>query len=324
MFLRILKSNPLIALVFPPLVAVLIWGAMFITHQAVISRSGMPMFDVLCGWLVKTPLLALLVGIAMLLLQAFVWNAFINKESLLKQSSYFPVLFYILLFSCRPLQIGFYPALVSSMFLILSLKRLSESYKKEKALSEAFDAGIFIGIASLIYLPVSVFLLFLWIALLTIRSIVWREFVVSFIGFILPFGFALAYYSIFLSPEDFWYDKLLAVASGYKNSFVLPWPEIFLWCVLGVISLISLFVFLGRVADNVVKNQKIWALMVWFLGFAIITVVISPQKDGRALSLLGVPLSFIFSNYFLRARSKWIPEFLFLLILAAIAINIFY
>jgi hypothetical protein len=322
--LRILRSNPLISLVFPVLLAIGIWCGTYIIHGNVLVKSSMPMFDVFWGWLFKMPVITVFTGFAILILEAFTWNTFINRESLLKQSSNLPALFFIILSSCRPMQIGFYPSLLASLFLILAIRRLAESYKKEKALSEAFDSGFLIGIAALFYLPASVFLIFLWIALLSIRSIVWREWIVSFIGFALPILFALVYYSVFLSPEDFWYDKLIRVIGIYKPMLTFSWRQVFILSTLGIIGVVSLLLFLRKIQDNVVKNQKIWTLMIWFASFAIIASIFSPQKDSRSFSLLAIPGSFIFSNYFLRAKSGWLTELLFLILLAAIAVNIFY
>jgi len=282
------------------------------------------MFNVFFGWLLHLPLAAVLFAFALVVFEAYLWNTFINKQSLLKQSSYFTATFYLLLFSCRPVLVSLYPSLLSSLFLILAFRSLAESYKKEKALGDAFNAGIFTGIASLIYFPSSVFIVFLWIGLLTIRSLVWREWVISVIGFILPFGFTLAYYSVFYTPENFWYENLIAPISEYHKPQVPGWQQVFLLSAMAGAGLICMFYFLGKISDNGVKNQKISALMVWFVVFAVGSIILSPQKDARSFMLLALPLSFILANYFARTKWKIIPEFLFMLLLAVIVINIFF
>lgn len=324
MLLRVLKSNPLISLVLPVLLAVAVWFSVFAIHGGVQVKSGIPMFEVLFGWLLKLPIVSIIVAFALLAFEAFTWNTFINTQGLLKQSSYFTATLYLLLYSCRPILVNFYPSLLAALFLILALKRLAESYKKEKALSEAFDAGIFIGIASLLYFPLTIFLIFLWIGLLTMRSLIWREWVVSLIGFILPFGFALGYYSVFYSPENFWYEKLLAPLGNYHKPPYPGWEAIFLVVTLVLTFIISIFFYLKKFSDNIVKNQKISALIIWFACFSGASVLLSPERDGRAFSLLAMPLSFIYSNYFVRTKARFIPELLFMALLAAIVINIFF
>lgn len=324
MFLKIIKSNSIISLALPAVFALAIWGSMYFLNGYVHEKTGVPFFNVIFGWFGRAPLFAVIMGLGILLLEAYMWNGFINKQGLLKQTNYFPAVFYIFLCSCRPVLISVYPTLIASLFLILAFKRLAGSYKKENALSEAFDAGIFIGIASLLYFPVAIFVVFLWIGLLTIRSLIWREWVVSLIGFVLPFGFVLAYYSVFYSPETFWFDNLVSAVGKHPATPVLAWQQIALAGALGIIILISFFVFLTHFSDNIVKNQKLSALMVWFACFSAATVIISPERDARSLTLLALPLSFIFSRYFLRAKSRVFPQLLFILLLAAIVINIFF
>jgi hypothetical protein len=324
MLLRVFKSNPLISLVLPVALAVAVWVSVYAVHGEMHLKSGIPMFEVLFGWLLKMPVASVIAAFAVLAFEAFLWNAFINKQGLLKQSSYFTATIYLLLYSSRPVLIGFYPSLLAALFLMLALKRLAESYKKEKALSEAFDAGVFIGIASLLYFPLTIFIVFLWIGLLTMRSIVWREWVVSLIGFLLPFGFMLGYYSVFYSPEHFWYEKLLAPLGNYHKPPFPGWEAITLVITLILTFLVCIFFYLKKISDNVVKNQKISALMVWFACFSGASVLLSPERDGRAFSLLAIPLSFIYSNYFVRTKSRFFPELLFMALLAAIVINIFF
>jgi hypothetical protein len=324
MLLRILKSNPLVSLVLPVLLAVTVWVSVYAAHGSEQLKTGIPMFETVFSWLIKMPLVSVIVAFALLVLEAFMWNTFVNAHGLLKQSSYFTATLFLLLYSCRPILVSFYPSLVAAMFLILALKRLAESYKKEKALSEAFDAGIFIGIASLLYFPFAVFIVFLWIGLLTMRSLVWREWVLSLIGFMLPFGFALGYYSVFYSPEHFWYEKLLAPLTNYHKPPFPGWEAIFLITTLIVTFIITIFFYLKKFSDNVVKNQKISALIVWFACFSGASVLLSPERDGRAFSLLAMPLSFIYANYFVRTKSRFIPELLFIALLGAIVINIFF
>jgi len=282
------------------------------------------MFQVFFRWLLNLPTLATLLGLCLLISQAYLWNTFINKQSLLKQSSYFTAVFYLLLYSSRPILVSFYPSMFASLFLILAMRSLAESYKKERALAEAFDAGIFIGIASLLYFPLIIFIVFLWIGLLTMRSIVWREWVVSLVGFLLPFGFALGYYAVFFTPEKFWYEKLIAATAHYYKPAPLHWQTAVLLGVVALTGIICFFFFIQKMSDNIVKNQKISALMIWFCCFSVGAIILSPQKDARAYTLLVMPCSFVFANYFVRAKSKFFPELLFILLMGAIVINIFF
>jgi hypothetical protein len=325
MILRILRSNPIFLLAFTIIIGVGIWVWIGLAPLKSIDYVwNMPFFNGFWAWIGQFRLLSAIFGVVLLLTEAFVWNAFVNSNTLLKQSSYFPAFFFILLASCRTSLISLYPTLFACLFLVLAMRRLAASYKKDKALSEVFDAGLFIGIASLFYIPLVVFVLFLWIAILTIRSLIWREWVAALIGFIIPFGFALAYHYLFLTPQIFWHDELSIVESNYRKSWSFNWEEWFMLLAVIGISIASFWLFVNKMSDNVVKAQKIWALMLWFVFFALVSVFISPQRDARSLVILALPVSFIFSNYFLKAKSSIWPEFLFLCLVVTIGLSLFF
>jgi hypothetical protein len=323
MFVRILKSNPILLLALSIAMCFGIWLWVFLTRYAPYS-GNMPVFNSVWGWAINVKTFSAGLGLALILAHAFMWNAVINKNTLLKQSSNFPAFFFILLASCRPCLIGLYPSLFASFFLMLAVRRLAGSYKKEKALSEVFDAGLFIGIASLFYLPVAVFLVFLWITILIIRSLLWREWVVALVGFALPFGFSLAYHYLFFTPEAFWYNKLVMTIGNYRKHWSFDWHEWLLMLTIGPLCIASFLLFVNKMADNVVKTQKMWSLMLWFTFFAAASVVISPQRDARSLVIFAMPVSFVFSNYFLKSKSPVWTEFLFLCLLITVGLNLFF
>ena len=264
-------------------------------------------------------------GFALLLLQAFLWTSIINRHALLKQASYLPTFFYILLCSSRHSLVCFYPSMVASLFLIIAVGRLAESYKKEKALSELFDAGLFIGIAALIYVPAIVFILFLRVAVLVIRSLNWRDWIVSLIGFALPFVFALGYFAVFYTPEHFWYERMMLALGDYKTlGLSMPWKNILMFSCIIIVAMVAMWFFANRISDNVLKAQKLSTLMVWFVFFGIVAMLFSPDKSARSFTILAAPFSLIFSNYFLKARSKILPEFLFLLFIFIVTISVIF
>ncbi len=285
--------------------------------------TGEPFFDLCLGWLQKVQMVSVAAGFLLLAAEAYIWNRFINSQTLLNQTSNLPALFYILLLSLRPIQIGFYPALVASFFLILAITRLSESSFKEKALSESFDAGFFTGMATLFYFPSSVFLIFLWVSLLLLRSVVWREMVVSLIGFTIPALLTLACYNILFRGDNLYIPyRMFRTIWEYRFPLHYSWKHTLLTAVLGITGLVTIIFFVRGIANNVVKKRKIWSLMLWFSTFGLAAGIIAPHKDAGAFSSLAIPCSFIFSNYFLKSKSRWLPDLLFILLALSAGINI--
>jgi len=140
MLLRIFKNSPLASLILGIGLTIILWVLTVVLRPGEITRSYTditllaPFFD----WIHSFPLVKEILGFAILIIEAAIWNNRIEKHALLKQTTYFPFFFMVLLLSCRPSLVGFYPALAASLFLILSLDKLISSYKKESALSEIF------------------------------------------------------------------------------------------------------------------------------------------------------------------------------------------
>ncbi len=324
MLLKIFKNNPLLLLVFGIGLSVILWSVTImkpgeITHPYTDITLLAPFFDHIHSF----PLVKEILGFAILLLEAALWNTIINRHSLLRQSTYFPFFFMLLLLSCRASLAGFYPALISSLFLILAINKLISSYKNEKALSEVFDSGLLVGIATLFYIPSIVFLLLLWIGLFTIRTINLREWTCSVIGFLLPFLFTYTYNLIFY-PDYPWYNKIMSEFSYHHPHLSFTWEQIIIMIILSVTALCSLWFFINKATENVLKTQKFWVLMVWYIVIGMGSVAICPVKDSRAFSILALPGSFVLSVYFLKTKARLLPEILFLSLLGGIIISMFF
>jgi len=324
MLLKIFKANPLLLLVSGIAFCALLWAASFLhPNETMYSYTDVTLLSPVFEKVSNFPLIKGILGLAVLLLIAGVWNRIVNKHSLLKQSTYFPFFFMLILLSCRPSLISFYPALAASLFLILFLDRMISSYKKERATSNIFDSGLFIGIATLFYIPSILFLIVLWVSIFTIRTVNGRELLGSLIGFLIPFLFAFTYHLVF-SPTYHWYNKIAGQFVYHKIHFSFSWEQITIIIIMLLAAAASVWFFVNKVGDNILKTQKFWNLLIWFMLISVASMLLSPVKDSRAFAILAIPGSFVLSAYFLRARAKLFPELLFLSLLAAVIVSMFF
>ena len=277
-----------------------------------------PLFDKIPDVRIVRILLALVI----ILIEAALWNTIINRQSLLKQSTYFPLFFFLLFSSCRPSMFTFYPSLVASFFLILSISRLINSYQKDHAYSEIFDGSLFIGIAVLFYLPCLAFFIFLWASIIVLRTINWRDWTVSVIGFLLPFLFTFTYNKLFY-PEYGWFSKIATQFTYHKIGLSFSWQQIIVVVTILITAFVSLWFFSNKVSDNILKTQKSWILMLWFCVAATLAFMLSPVKDAHTLFILSIPGSLILSAYFIKTKSRLLPEFLFVALIGAMVVSLF-
>jgi hypothetical protein len=62
-------------------------------------------------------------------------------------------------------------------------------------------------------------------------------------------------------------------------------------------------------------------LFVWFFLFALLSYFVSVKRTMISLSFLAIPLSVIFSNYFLSLKNQLITELMFIILLIAVIYN---
>ncbi len=262
------------------------------------------------------------VSLVMIVLQAFLLTTVINKQGVLRDSSHLPALLYVVLMSCFPEQLSFNPLLFANFFIIIFLNSIFNFFRSDTAVYEVFDAGLFIGIASLFYWPCLFLFPLIWAGLYVLRPFAWQEWLASFIGVFLPFLFfgSILYWFNMLS-----FNSLKAILEPfYKVEFSTAYngTYIILFIILVIILMASLFRFsrdLNTFAK--VRTRKFLAIVVWFFLFAGLSYLVSVKRTMISLSFLAIPLSVIISNYFLSLKNQLLAELVFLLLLAAVIYN---
>ncbi len=305
-----------------PLVLMVMW--VFILPKPEISNTenAFPLFLYAFQSIRSNRILLIGISLLMVVLQAFFLTSVINRQGVLRDSSHLPALLYVVLMSCFPEQLSFNPLLFANFFIIVFLNSLFNFYRSDTAVFEVFDAGLFIGLASLFYWP-CLFLFPLTLAsLFVLRPFEWREWLVSFIGVILPF--------LFFGTILFWFDMLSLnsirsiLEPFYKVQFSTAYngTYIILSAILAVIVIASLWRFSNDLNTFAkLRTRKFLAIIVWFFLFAGLSYLVASKRTMIGLSFLAIPLSVIISNYFLSLKNQILAELMFLLLLAAVIYN---
>jgi|ERR1017187_1935830 hypothetical protein len=324
MFIQFFKNNNPASFILLPLFALVLWVPSFFSEQHIIFQNSMPLYEVLAKPLAEVPLIATLLAFILIVGEAFLLNYIVNENEVLSNPSFLPALFYIMFMSNNKAMLMLHPLLFANFFILLAIYKLVCSYRKNIAFSEAFDAGLLFSIATLFYLPSIIFLPILGIGLFIFRPFNWREWVISFIGVLIPYSFILTYY--------FWFDILNGLSynkffySAFREQPKLNYHFSF-YLMLGVgwfIVFLSIGKLFGGFAGTSQKTKKGILLFIWAFVFALLSMLIAPEISTKYFSFLAIPASVFCSNYFLRIKKQWWAEFLFLLLLTAILSNHFF
>lgn len=118
--------------------------------------------------------------------QALLVNLVVNENKMTTRKTYLGGLAFILFSSFFKESLLLTPASLALTFVILSSAALFRLARKEKDYGSVFDAGMFSTLAVLIYFPTVVVLLFVFIAMATVRTFRYREWTALLLGLLSP------------------------------------------------------------------------------------------------------------------------------------------
>jgi len=271
-------------------------------------RDSLLLYSLIENALIDSPILGISVAPVILLFQAFFLYFFAISNDLHPRDSLLPVLFYFLLSASLTESILFSPALAASVLLLTSLFLILRMHGSRLTFQQVFSASFCVSVATLFYPPAIIFLLFIWLSFLTYRIGSWREWVISFIGFIIPV--------IYLSTYYFWKGQLQVFITNYDNLFssLTPeFPKLRLWQFIflgfaGVIVLMALFRQVVLIQDKLIKiRRKTWI----FIDFSIVAALsgfLSGSDFSGHLVILAIPGALFLANMFTDKKQSWTYE----------------
>jgi hypothetical protein len=286
------------------------------------EHGGMPLFETISGVLNHYFVISAFIGVLISILSAFLLNYIINQHNLLPKKTYLPALFYLVYTSFCGELLRVHPASMANLLIIAACHELFDTYRKDSALSEVFNAGMLIGLASLLYLPSLLLLFFIWAALLLFRPFIWQEYLLSVLGLLLPWVYFLVYF--------FWNNRLGILWHTTLHNhlivkqFVFQKGAAFIWLyfVFGTVLFFSLFRLMNNPVNPPLKSQKTLSLLFWCFLISVLSLFLTPLINLTALELIAVPMAVFTANLFLQIKKSWIAELFFgFLLLAILAIH---
>lgn len=321
MLIRFFKNNNPASFILLPLFALGLWLAGFFSQQDRVIKYSMPLYEMFAKPINSVHFLATLTAFLLIVGEAFLLNYIVNENEILAKPSFLPALFYIVFMSNDRGLLMLYPSLFANFFILLAIHKVISSYRKDTAFSNAFDAGILFSIAALFYFPGIIFIPLLGIGFVLFRPFIWREWIISLFGALIPYVFFIAYY--------FWNDVFVyssldkELYPSLRNQSALDFSQHFYY-ILFVGWILVLFSF-GKLfagyTEPTQKNKKSIRLLLWFSAFAFISVFIARDISIQSFSAFAIPSSVFCANYFLKIKKAWWAELLFLTFLLAIVIN---
>lgn len=227
---------------------------------------------------------------------------------------------YVLIMHLFPSYVFLSPELLSLTFVLLAFRTTVLVDESRKKLKNIFTTGLFLGLATALYLPSSFFILVSFVALFRNSTASFREILLLLIGFFVPFFYTAAYLYIAGTPAS--------VLSGFEfNQFQFNFynpNQLLSFYLLLLIILLSINLVMSFL-NKLLMHEKLFFQLVFFyvLAFGFMFFF---QNENNVNFLLAIifPTALFLSIYFNRIKRIFVAESLHLILFLTIIVNFIY
>lgn len=328
MLYRFFRSyNPLLVVLIP-IIGILLWLNSFIHIQPkefLFDKFPMPFYRYTYNFLGTNLLISSISTFFIIIIQSFLLVRINLKYILIQERTYLPALMYILLVNGFIELHRLNPALFGSLFIILAIDKIFDSYKKDHLSYSFFDASILLSIGSLFYFNTIYFLLFLWLGLLILRPFIIREWIFTIIGFAVPyiiyFGMVFVFSNNLINEIN---SIKMAFSINVNNLLYMKLPHYIYYTFMTLLVLIATFNILNSLFRMKVQNRNFFQVLIAMMVISMLIYILIPSASVEMIMISSIPFSFILSHYFRDTNLKWWGELIFVLILGLqLFINIY-
>lgn len=317
MLLKALKSNQPYHFLLIPIIATALWIRSFMNPVNFSFYPGedmMLLYQPINSALSNNPFVGHVLALIFIILIAFLILKLNVQYAFIRAKTFLPSSLFIIITSGIPDIHAMHPVYPAALFLILAIDRIFSSFDKEVIHSNAFDSGIFLSVGSLFYLNLVFFFPILWFGFIIVKpNVNWREYILTTLGFILPWLAALAYYLISGRTDELLHTLETNITSHQiflreNLSIQIYIGYLVLLTVLGSISL------LAQYDVKKISSRKYFKVFFWIFLISCVLIIADPAVSQEIIIILTIPLTYLISNYLVfMKRQIWGEVFLYIL-----------
>ncbi len=238
-----------------------------------------------------------------IIFQAGIFNQLLLKNKAYDENSYLPAFLYMILMVSVPDYMALSPQLLSLTFILLALRNVLRRIDNQVTDELFLNSGIFIGIATMIYLPSIIFFLVFLFALILFSTAVPRRLALYLFSFLLAFSMCALYFywrgDMWIFINSYLIQNLLVNVKSLISlqDMLLISAGFFLIFVLGVFKTWGA----ARLTNFQQKIQQVIWLM--FLG-GVVTFFMSNENALLELVFIVPVIAYFWTHYFILIRRR--------------------
>lgn len=273
--------------------------------------SPMPLYGLVSSIIGTNPLPGVILSLVLVSLMSILIVNLNASLFFINERTFLPAFIYILISGLIPQFQLLNPAIFSSLFLMMAIRRIMAAYRIQGTAYSFFDAGILIGTGTLFYANLIWFGILIIIGIALLRTGNAKEIVLSIIGLITPFIMTVGIY--YMLNKDlrellslFEYN-LFGKHTTYDFSRLMVLTTIYL----GFMLVLSISFLMMVMNSKKIQARKTFFLLIWVFLISVGIYIVLPSVSVEIIWLIGIPVNYFLTHYFIFSRKKLISEILF-------------
>lgn len=239
----------------------------------------------------------------LIIIQASIFNRVLLKNKAFDENSYLPAFLFVILMLSIPDFMSLSPQLMSLTFVLITLGNVLRRIDNQATDELFLNSGIYIGVATMFYLPAIIFLLVFLVSFIIFSTAVSRRLLLYLFGFFLVGGMTAIY---FFWRGDYDYFISFFIKYGFLLSAerMLSWQEIFVVSI-PILTVLLLATFRNIAAARLTNFQQRVQQVLWlmFLG-GIICFLLANRKTAIELIFIVPLVAYYLNQYFILLRNR--------------------
>ena len=300
---------------FTIIVAALLWLPIFCNPQWTPPiAEGSVLYRDLQGWLLPNPWVSQMIAFALMLIEAFLLLRIDLRFIIVEDKVIMPPLFFVLIISLFSRNYNLLPALLGNLFLLMAMVRTLDSERVPEQKRLYFEAGLLIGIGTLLFPPLVAMTLFIFATQFIMRFFDIREFLASVLGFVVPFVFYLFGMFMIDEPAQFW-QRMEQIGITQHFTVKLSIVQYSAVGFMALFTLVALLTMTQYIRMYKVTTRKYFTLFIWLIIISVAGFFLIPCAGLTMAVFPAMSLAFIASLYFMQIRRNALGELAFLLLI---------
>lgn len=261
-------------------------------------------------------------ALGLLLVQALRFNAVLSRADVHPERGYLAALTYLVVGSLTSDLDALSPLLLGHTFIVFALSALLPTSREGYDNRRLFRAGFLVGLAALCYLPLALFVLLGFFAVLIFAASSFRSALLLMCGFLSPYALVATVFLYVGALPNF---TLMHLERGLRPAVAATdgLPPAVAWPLLAGVAVLLGLALLRTVSTalGLVFQAKFRQLMLAWLLVAVAVLAVGRGLAPGALLLLLPPLTYFSLFLWQRLPGRaWAPELLFVVVLGLVVV----